>query len=62
MNDKECERFHSLTAKLLYLSKRTGPDILTCIAYLTERVLETRIDDWKKLVHTSTSEEIELRR
>ena len=52
LNDKERERFHSLTAKLLYLSKRTRPDILTCIAYLTKRVLEPRTDDWKKLVHT----------
>ena len=52
LNDKERERFHSLTAKLLYLSKRTRPDILACIAYLTKRVLEPRTDDWKKLVHT----------
>ena len=45
------ERFHSLTAKLLYLSKRTRSDILACLAYLTKRVLEPRTDDWKKLVH-----------
>ena len=38
--------------KLLYLSKRTRPDILTCIAYLTKRVLEPRTDDWNKLAHT----------
>jgi hypothetical protein len=52
LNDKERERFHSLTAKLLYLSKRTRPDLLTCIAYLTKRVLEPRSDDWKKLART----------
>jgi hypothetical protein len=52
LKDKERERFHSLTAKLLYLSKRTRPDILTCIAYLTKRVLEPRTDDWNKLAHT----------
>ena len=52
LNDKERERFHSLTAKLLYLSKITRPDILTCIAYLTNRVLDPRTDDWNKLAHT----------
>ena len=50
--DKMRERYHSLTAKLLYLSKRTRPDILTSIAYLTKRVLEPRTDDWKKLART----------
>ena len=52
LNDKERERFHSLIAKSLNLSTRTRPGILTCIAYLTKRVLEPRTDDWKKLVHT----------
>ena len=52
LKDKERERFHSPTAKLLYVSKRTRPDILTCIAYLTKRVLEPRTDDWNKLAHT----------
>lgn len=37
---------------MLHLSKRTRPDILTCIAYLTKRVLEPRTDDWNKLAHT----------
>ena len=31
------ERFHSITAKLLYLSKRTRPEILTAVALLTPR-------------------------
>ena len=34
--DNLCERFHSITAKLLYLSKRTRPDILTAVVFLTK--------------------------
>ena len=41
--------FHTWTAKLLYLSKRTRPDILTAISFLTTRVLEPTEDDWAKL-------------
>ena len=33
------EFFHSVVAKLLYLCKRTRPDILTEISFLTKRVL-----------------------
>ena len=34
----EAKRFYSFVAKLLYLSKRTRPDILTLVAFLTTRV------------------------
>jgi hypothetical protein len=48
--DKEKAKiFHHLVAKLLYLSKRTRPDIQFPIAFLTTRVCEPDIDDWKKL-------------
>ena len=46
------ERFHSITAKLLYLSKRTRPDILTAVAFLTKRVLKPQGDDYDKLIRT----------
>lgn len=46
------ERFHSVTAKLLYLSKRTRPDILTAVAFLTKRVLKPQRDDYDKLTRT----------
>ena len=46
------ERFHSITAKLLYLSKRTRPDILTAVALLTKRVLRPQRDDYDKLTRT----------
>ena len=46
------ERFHSITAKLLYLSKRTRSDILTAVAFLTKRVLKPQRDDYDKLSRT----------
>ena len=41
--------FHHITAQLLFLSKRTRPDIQTAIAFLTTRVSRPDIHDWKKL-------------
>ena len=41
--------YHHLTAKLLYLSKRVRPDILTAVSFLCTRVQEPDQDDWKKL-------------
>jgi hypothetical protein len=46
------EFFHSVVAKLLYLSKRTRPDILTEVAFLTKRVLAPQSDDLYKLERT----------
>jgi hypothetical protein len=45
----DIENFHTLTAKLLYLSKRVRPDILTAIAFLARRVQSPDVDDQKKL-------------
>jgi hypothetical protein len=48
--DKEnAVMFHHLTAKLLYLSKRTRPDLLPTMSFLCTRVLNPDVDDWKKL-------------
>ena len=46
------EYFHSITAKLLYLSERSRPDILTPVAFLTKRVTKPQTDDMKKLERT----------
>jgi hypothetical protein len=49
------EFFHSVVAKLLlhlYLCKRTRPDILTEISFLTKRVLASQRDDLRKLEST----------
>ena len=37
---------------LLYLSKRTRPDILTAVVFLTKRVLRPQKDDHDKLIRT----------
>ena len=41
----DAKRFHSFVAKLLYLSKRTRPDILTLVAFLTTREQSPTEDD-----------------
>ena len=46
---KEAANFHSVVAKLLYLSIRVRPDILLSIAYLTTRVKGPTIGDQQKL-------------
>ena len=49
LNKDAKEHFHSLTAKLLYLSKRTRPDILVAVSFLTSRVLVATEQDGIKL-------------
>lgn len=49
LDDIGAANFHSLVAKLLYLAKRTRPDILTTVSYLTTRVRDPTRDDEKKL-------------
>ena len=49
LSDEKRERFHSAVAKLLFLSKRTRPDILTAVSFLTTRVQAPDDDDLKKL-------------
>jgi hypothetical protein len=43
------QEFHTLTAKLLYLAKRTRPDILLSVSYLTTKVIQPSQNDWVKL-------------
>jgi hypothetical protein len=49
LSNAERERFHSAVAKLLFLSKRVRPDILTAVSFLTTRVQTPDEDDLKKL-------------
>eukprot|EP01040_Poterioochromonas_malhamensis_P013796 gene13796-15214_t len=49
LDPKRKEIFHSVVAKLLYISKRTRPDILTAISFLTTRVTKSTERDWSKL-------------
>ena len=50
LSPSNAKEFHSMTAKLLYLSKRCRPDILLPVAFLTTRVNAPTEDDKKKLV------------
>lgn len=49
VSEKEKKKFHSMVAKLLYLAKRTRPDILTVISFLATRVKCTTEQDLEKL-------------
>ena len=50
LNKKMKEDYHTFVAKSLFLCKRGRPDIQTAVAFLTTRVQEPDVDDWKKLV------------
>ena len=45
----ETIEFHSQIAKLLYLAKRTRPDILLAVSFVTTRVQKPDIDDYHKI-------------
>ena len=47
--EKTAQLFHHITAKLLYLCKRTRQDIQTAVAFLCTRVKNPDTDDYKKL-------------
>ena len=49
LTDLERERYHSVSAQLLYLSKRVRPDLLVTVSFLTKRVLNPQRDDQLKL-------------
>jgi hypothetical protein len=49
LENNEKEYFHRQVAKLLYLAKRTKPECLTAVAYLTTRVTKSNLDDMVKL-------------
>jgi hypothetical protein len=49
LGKEDWEYFHTMTAKLLFLSKRARPDIQTPVAFLTTRMKRPDQDDYKKL-------------
>jgi hypothetical protein len=51
LDDEQAATFHRLTAKILYLCKRSQPDFQTAVSFLTTRVTHPDIDDWNKLGH-----------
>jgi hypothetical protein len=51
LNKQDKEKFHSTVQKLLYLSKRARPDILTAaVSFLTSRVMQLTEEDLSKLM------------
>ena len=50
LSPRKAEAFHSLVAKFLFVTKRARPDTSRSISFLTTRVREPSIQDWKKLV------------
>jgi hypothetical protein len=49
LDEVDTTLYHHLTAKLLYLSKRTRPDLLLAISFHTKRVQCPDTDNWKNL-------------
>jgi hypothetical protein len=49
LSEPRRELLHSITAKLLFVSKRARPDSQVPIAFLTSRVTKADVDDWGKL-------------
>jgi hypothetical protein len=50
LDSDEKEKFHSKVAQLLYLAKRTRPDVLGAVSYLTTRVANPTKSDQLKLM------------
>ena len=57
--NEDCEKlsteaaasFHTIVAKLLYVSKISRPDTSLSVAFLSTRVRSPDTDDWIKLSH-----------
>ena len=49
LSEEKADVFHSVTASLLFISRRCRLDIQTAVAFLCTRVSCPTMDDWKKL-------------
>jgi hypothetical protein len=49
LGDMKRKEVYSLTAKLLYQAKRSRPDLLTVVSFLTTRLQRPTKEDWSKL-------------
>ena len=52
LDDSIAKKFHSIVAKLLYISKRARLDLQCAVGFLTTRVQAPTKSDWKKLRRT----------
>ncbi len=51
LSNEAAAAFHTIVAKVLYVTKRTRPDISLAITFLTKQVRSLDIEDWEKLSH-----------
>ena len=51
LNHTEKEEFHTITAKILWLSQRTRPDVQLSVGFCCTRIQASTDHDWKKLTH-----------
>jgi hypothetical protein len=51
LDHAKAKTFHNSVAKTLFATKRARPDTCTAIAYLTTRVLDPDVEDWRKMTH-----------
>ena len=49
LGEEDARYFHTMTVKLLFLSKRARPHVQTVVAFLMTRVKVPDKDDYKKL-------------
>ena len=49
LTSKKKDIFHSITAKILWISQRLRPDLDTAVSFLCTRVKDPTEEDWKKL-------------
>jgi hypothetical protein len=52
LDEETAQLFHHNVAKLLFLCKRARPDVQAAVAFLTTRVQQPDVDDYKKLRQT----------
>ena len=50
LDGSRSELFHSLTAKLIYVTKISQPDLEPKVRFLCTRVSNSEKDDWKRLL------------
>ena len=50
LSKEKSELFHTIVAKLLYMCKRSRPDIEPVVSFLCTRVSKSDTEDWKKLL------------
>ena len=47
--EKKIQLFHLLVEKILFIMKRSTPDLETAVSFLMNRVSKNNVDNWKVL-------------